>query len=98
MRSLPCLASSRRLSRSSRKSSLSGRSGARWMGCRPTLPDYLPVIGQAPGWRNAFLAFGHQHIGLTAAAATGRIIRDLVAGRPPAVDPGPFSARRFGAG
>jgi glycine/D-amino acid oxidase-like deaminating enzyme len=45
---------------------------------------------------NAWLAFGHGHVGLTAAAPTGEIIADLIAGRTPFLDIRPFSADRFG--
>ena len=66
-----------------------------WMGHRPSLPDSLPVIGRAPHHTNAYLAFGHGHIGLTTAAITGRAIADQVAGRPPPFDLEPFRADRF---
>ncbi|MGH6903114.1 MAG: NAD(P)/FAD-dependent oxidoreductase [Geminicoccaceae bacterium] len=66
-----------------------------WMGHRPSLPDSLPVIGRAPRHANAYLAFGHGHIGLTTAAITGRAIADRVAGRPPPFDLEPFRADRF---
>ena len=66
-----------------------------WMGFRPSMPDSLPVIGAAPGHRNAYLAFGHGHIGLTTAAATARAISDLAAARPPAFDLAPFRPDRF---
>lgn len=75
---------------------LGGREVSRWMGLRPTFPDYLPAIGQAPRRRNLFIACGHQHIGLTAAAITGRIIGALVAGAAPPVDLGAFRPDRFG--
>jgi D-amino-acid dehydrogenase len=45
---------------------------------------------------NAWLAFGHGQVGLTAAAPTGEIIADLIAGRTPFLDIRPFSADRFG--
>ena len=67
----------------------------RWMGYRPSMPDSLPVVARAPGQENVYLAFGHGHLGLTLAAATGRLIADLAAGRTPAVDPAPFRAGRF---
>jgi D-amino-acid dehydrogenase len=67
-----------------------------WMGFRPSMPDSLPVIGRTRRYANAFLAFGHGHVGLIGAPMTGRIIADLIAGRPPAVDLSPFSAARFG--
>ena len=67
----------------------------RWMGHRPCLPDSLPVIGRAPHIANAWLAFGHGHIGMCGGASTGREIAHLVAGRAPQVDLAPFSAQRF---
>jgi glycine/D-amino acid oxidase-like deaminating enzyme len=67
-----------------------------WMGFRPSMPDSLPVIGRTRRYPNAFLAFGHGHVGLIGAPMTGRTIADLVAGRVPAIDIAPFSATRFG--
>jgi D-amino-acid dehydrogenase len=66
-----------------------------WMGHRPCLPDSLPVIGRAPGTDNAWLAFGHGHVGMCGGATTGREIASLVAGRAPQVDLVPFRADRF---
>ncbi|WP_442581314.1 NAD(P)/FAD-dependent oxidoreductase [Mesorhizobium sp. ASY16-5R] len=69
--------------------------GSEWMGFRPSLPDSLPVIDRAKSSPDIFYAFGHGHLGLTQAAATGRLIRDLVMGQTPAIDLKPFSAQRF---
>ncbi|MFD1984161.1 NAD(P)/FAD-dependent oxidoreductase [Mesorhizobium newzealandense] len=69
--------------------------GREWMGFRPSLPDSVPVIGCAPGGRSVVYAFGHGHLGLTQAAATGRLIRDLVLGQAPPIDLAPFSPKRF---
>lgn len=68
---------------------------SRWMGFRPSMPDSLPVVGASPRVPNAFLAFGHGHLGLTLGARTGRLVADLVAGRTPVVDPAPYRADRF---
>ncbi|KAA5606905.1 FAD-binding oxidoreductase [Roseospira marina] len=57
-----------------------------WMGPRPPPTDSVPVIGALPGARRVIAAYGHQHIGLTAGAATGRLVADLVAGRHPNID------------
>jgi D-amino-acid dehydrogenase len=67
----------------------------RWMGHRPSLPDSLPVVGRAPRAPNAYFAFGHGHVGLTAAAPTSGIIADLVQGARPYMDITPFAAERF---
>lgn len=67
-----------------------------WQGFRPSLPDSLPVIGRARHHPNVYLAFGHQHLGLSFGPVTGRIVADLVAGRDPAIDLGLFRPdRRF---
>lgn len=66
-----------------------------WMGHRPSTPDGLPCIGPASGCPDVVYAFGHGHVGLTAAAATGRLVADLISGRQPAIDIAPFAAQRF---
>lgn len=67
-----------------------------WMGHRPSLPDSLPVLGPSRAAPDVIYAFGHGHIGMTAAPMTGRIVADLVAGRPAPIDIAPFAAARFG--
>ena len=67
----------------------------RWMGHRPCLPDSLPVIGRAPRMANAWMAFGHGHVGMCAGASTGREVAHLVAGRKTQVDLRPFAPDRF---
>lgn len=57
-----------------------------WLGFRPTMPDSLPVIGYGATSRRVIHAFGHQHLGLTLGGITGRIVADLVEGRPPGID------------
>ncbi len=67
----------------------------KWMGRRPSMPDSLPVIGPASHVPNVWYAFGHGHVGLCGGAPTGRLVADLIAGRPPNVDVAPFSVKRF---
>jgi len=66
-----------------------------WMGHRPCLPDSLPVIDRSRDVDNAWMAFGHGHMGMCMGASTGREVAHLVAGRTPQVDLSPFSASRF---
>jgi D-amino-acid dehydrogenase len=66
-----------------------------WMGHRPSLPDSLPVIGRSPIFENGFFAFGHGHIGLTTAAATGKLIYELASDLETSIDLKPFSVDRF---
>jgi len=65
------------------------------MGFRPSLPDTLPAIGFSRASRDIIYAFGHGHLGLTQCAATGRLVRDLIAGAQPPIDLAPFSPQRF---
>ena len=66
-----------------------------WMGCRPSLPDSLPVIGQAAASSNVIYAFGHQHLGMTLGARTAQLVADLVAGRRPDIDLTPYRPGRY---
>jgi D-amino-acid dehydrogenase len=66
-----------------------------WMGQRPSFPDSLPALGPVPGLPNLTTAFGHGHLGMTAAPMTGRIAAALVAGEPPNLDLAPYALERF---
>jgi D-amino-acid dehydrogenase len=66
-----------------------------WRGSRPTLPDSLPMIGQAPRHPGLWLAFGNQHIGFSTGPVTGEILAALVAGETPVADPTPFAPGRY---
>jgi D-amino-acid dehydrogenase len=69
--------------------------GTQWAGHRPTTPDSLPVIGRARSTPHVLYAFGHGHLGLTQAATTGALIRDLVFDRQLTIDLMPYDIRRF---
>jgi D-amino-acid dehydrogenase len=66
-----------------------------WMGCRPSLPDSLPVISRSRASPHVLYAFGHAHHGLTQAAATAEMIAAMIAGRASPIDLAPYSAQRF---
>jgi D-amino-acid dehydrogenase len=55
-------------------------------GLPPFLPDSLPVIGTLPEDPSILLGFGNGHLGLTQAAAMGRLIADLADDRTPSID------------
>jgi D-amino-acid dehydrogenase len=74
---------------------LKSKGGRKWMGHRPTTPDSLPVIGRSPRRPNVVYAFGHAHTGLTLGPTTGRLVADIVAGRPASLDLSPYSIARF---
>jgi len=66
-----------------------------WMGHRPSLPDSLPVLGRSRATPDVIYAFGHGHVGMTAAPMTGKLVADLVTGRPPSIDIVAFAPGRF---
>jgi len=74
---------------------LRAEGGTQWMGFRPSLPDSLPAIGPAAADARVVYAFGHGHLGLTQAAATARLVADILADRPPPLDLLPFCPQRF---
>ena len=61
-----------------------------WCGLRPMTPDGRARIGPAPGVEGLWLNLGHGSNGWTQAAGAGQLLADLVAGRPPAIDPVPY--------
>ncbi len=66
-----------------------------WLGFRPTMPDSLPVIGKSKKNQNIVYAFGHQHIGWTLGAVTGKIINSICSDRLPNINIEPFDPSRF---
>ncbi len=66
-----------------------------WYGWRPMTYDDLPILGPLPSLANLHLAVGHGMLGVSMAPATGRLIADLIGGKPPVVDAAPYSVRRF---
>jgi glycine/D-amino acid oxidase-like deaminating enzyme len=72
-----------------------GDSPSRWMGARPTLPDYLPAIGRSRRAPNLLYAFGHQHLGLTLGPVTAEIVQAIATGAEPQINLEPFDIERF---
>jgi D-amino-acid dehydrogenase len=52
-----------------------------WTGLRPMTPDGTPIVGRSP-IQNLFLNTGHGTLGWTMAAGSGRVLADIVSGRP----------------
>ncbi|MBL0933011.1 MAG: FAD-binding oxidoreductase, partial [Alphaproteobacteria bacterium] len=73
-----------------------GSARTRWIGNRPTLPDYIPAIGRSRKAGNLLYAFGHQHLGVTLAAITGELVAALAAGTQPSIPLAPYDLYRFG--
>ena len=66
-----------------------------WLGFRPTLPDYLPVIGHSKNYNNVYYSFGHHHLGWTLAAISGKIISKMISNENTNLDLEPYSSLRF---
>ena len=66
-----------------------------WLGFRPTLPDYLPVIGPSKKYKNVFYCFGHHHLGWTLGPISGKIISGMIAEENTNLDLKPYSSLRF---
>ncbi len=63
-------------------------------GFRPFVPDHLPVIGPDHRLPGLWHATGHEGAGIGLSVATGELLRDLMLGHEPAIDPAPFSPAR----
>ena len=66
-----------------------------WLGFRPSLPDFLPVMGPSKNFKNLFYAFGHHHLGWTLGAISGKIVAEMIAGEDTNLDLTPYSSLRF---
>jgi len=67
-----------------------------WLGFRPTLPDFLPVIGPSKNNKNIIYAFGHHHLGWTLGAITGKIVSGILANEKTNLDLSAYNSSRFG--
>ena len=72
-----------------------GKHQDEWLGFRPTLPDFLPVIGPSKNHKNLFYSFGHHHLGWTLGAISGKIIAGMIAEEKTNLDLSPYNSLRF---
>jgi len=75
--------------------SVDGEAKITWYGWRPMTWDSLPVIGPTPNFQNAYLATGHNMLGLSLAPATGRLVTEMITGESLQIDAEPYSPTRF---
>ena len=66
-----------------------------WLGFRPSLPDFLPVIGPSKNYKNVFYSFGHHHLGWTLGAISGKIISKMIDNENTNMNLQPYSPIRF---
>lgn len=62
-----------------------------WAGLRPGSPDGVPFIGPHPDIEGLFINAGHYRNGIVLAPASARLVTDVMLGRPPILDPAPYS-------
>ncbi|MBC7849229.1 MAG: FAD-dependent oxidoreductase [Chitinophagaceae bacterium] len=66
-----------------------------WYGYRPCSADGLPYIGRTRSVDNLVVATGHSMLGLSLGAGTGKLVDEIIHGRPTSMDISPFSVDRF---
>ncbi len=66
-----------------------------WFGYRPVTPDGMPYIGRHSKWKNLVYAGGHAMLGVSAAAGTGRLVDEIITGKPVTIDITAFNPERF---
>ena len=65
-----------------------------WTGFRAATPDKVPLIGLCPGFRNVYLATGHEGLGISTSLATARLLVDMVLDRKSEISREPYSPDR----
>ena len=65
-----------------------------WAGLRPHTPDELPLLGRHPRIEGLILATGHHRNGILLGPLTGRLVQELILGRPPSIPLDPFRPDR----
>ena len=66
-----------------------------WLGFRPSLPDLLPVLGPSKNYKNVFYSFGHNHLGWTLGAISGKLISKMIANESINLNLSAYSSSRF---
>lgn len=66
-----------------------------WWGWRPLSPDGLPYIGRHSKFDNLVLSGGHAMLGLSLAAATGKLVEEIIGGKKTSMDITAFNVERY---
>lgn len=67
-----------------------------WTGLRPVSPDGLPYIGDYDHYTNVKVAGGNAMLGISEGAGTGKLISEMIAGKPTSIGLASFDVNRFG--
>jgi glycine/D-amino acid oxidase-like deaminating enzyme len=65
-----------------------------WTGFRAATPDKLPLIGRCPGFKNLYLATGHEGLGISTSLATARLLADSILERESEISRDPYTPER----
>jgi len=66
-----------------------------WTGFRAATPDKLPLIGICPGYKNVYLATGHEGLGISTSTGTARLLADLILNRESTIPREPYLPQRI---
>ena len=66
-----------------------------WYGYRPLSADGLPYLGFAKKTENLMIATGHAMLGLSMAAATGKLVSEMAGGKPLSIPTAAFDPKRY---
>jgi D-amino-acid dehydrogenase len=66
-----------------------------WFGWRPMTYDSRPIIDFSPRFVNVLIAAGHNMLGLSMGMGTGKLVAEMLGGKTPHLDVGPYRAARF---
>lgn len=66
-----------------------------WHGLRPVTPDGLPYLGKIKKWDNVIFAGGHAMLGLSQGTGTGKIVSEIIQGKPLSADISSFNPNRY---
>ncbi len=66
-----------------------------WFGYRPLSADGLPYIGFAKKTENLMIATGHAMLGLSMAAATGKLVSEMAGGKATSIGVESFDPKRY---
>ncbi|MFI4861839.1 MAG: NAD(P)/FAD-dependent oxidoreductase [Phycisphaerales bacterium JB063] len=66
-----------------------------WYGWRPMTYDGKPIIDRAPAFSNVVVAAGHNMLGLSMGAGTGKLVSEIIAKDQPHLDVSAYAIDRF---
>jgi D-amino-acid dehydrogenase len=66
-----------------------------WYGYRPCSADGLPYLGRVKKYSNVTVATGHSMLGLSLGAGTGKLVDEVITGKPNSMDISVFNPQRF---